>query len=56
MEYTSLSIVIPAYNEAGTIGTIVSNIKALFRPGQNIVVYDGSSDDTEMIAATDVTN
>ena len=43
----SIAIIIPAYNEAATIATIVRNS---VRIGHVIVVNDGSSDDTEVEA------
>ena len=47
MERPSLAIVIPAFNEAKTIGAIV---ESLLIHGTVIVVDDGSDDDTAMIA------
>ncbi|CAH1852763.1 glycosyltransferase family 2 protein [Convivina intestini] len=48
-----LAILIPAYNEAQTIGKVVSDVKAVTNniPGTSIYVYDNnSSDDTTAIA------
>tara|TARA_B110001469_G_C9440306_1_gene223071 strand:+ start:21 stop:662 length:642 start_codon:yes stop_codon:yes gene_type:complete len=47
MERSSLAIVIPAFNEAKTIGAIVESLSIY---GTVIVVDDGSSDDTAEIA------
>jgi glycosyltransferase involved in cell wall biosynthesis len=41
-----VSFLIPAYNEAGTIGQVLDRIEALPLDVQVIVVDDGSSDDT----------
>ena len=43
---TTLSIVIPAKNEAGAIGEVVSNAVAAYPDAEVIVVDDGSSDET----------
>lgn len=51
MKNAGLSIIIPAYNEADTIGTIVSELKADVQPGQIIVVDDGSDDNTAEYAS-----
>lgn len=49
-----LSVIIPALNEAGAIGTVISDTLSEFErfgiPGEIIVVNDGSTDDTEKIA------
>lgn len=45
-----ISIIIPAYNEAGSIGDVVKEIKALHPDFEIIVVNDGSKDDTRTIA------
>lgn len=48
-----LAILIPAYNEAQTIGKVVSDVKAVTNniPGTSIYVYDNnSSDDTTALA------
>ena len=47
----SLSIVIPAKNEAGAIGKVVENAVAEFPDAEVIVVNDGSTDDTAEIAS-----
>lgn len=46
----SLSIVIPAKNEATTIGDVVATASAEFPGAEIIVVDDGSTDDTAAIA------
>ena len=43
---TKVSIIIPVYNEAGNIGNIVSDIKALCPVYEVIVINDGSTDNT----------
>lgn len=45
-----ISIIIPAHNEAHTIGDLVSKIKSLYPDFEIIVVNDGSTDDTAVIA------
>ena len=50
MDKTKISIIIPAYNEASTIGDIVFKIKELHPDVEIIVVNDGSIDDTAAIA------
>ena len=46
-----LSIVIPAKNEAATVGTLVREILALCPGAEVLVVNDGSTDDTASVAA-----
>ncbi len=46
MSEAKISIIIPAYNEADNIETIVSDIKALYPDFEIIVINDGSLDDT----------
>jgi glycosyltransferase involved in cell wall biosynthesis len=46
----SLSIVIPAKNEAAAIGDVVAAARAEFSAAEIIVVDDGSSDDTAAVA------
>lgn len=48
---TSLSIVIPAKNEAGAIGDVVAKARKLYPDAEITVVNDGSSDDTAAVAA-----
>ena len=45
-----VSFLIPAYNEAATIGEVLERIAALDLDSQVIVVDDGSTDDTAAIA------
>ena len=47
----SLSIVIPAKNESGAIGTVVAKAREHYPNAQIIVVNDGSDDDTGKVAA-----
>lgn len=46
----SLSIIIPAKNEAATIGDVVSTARAEFPHAEILVVNDGSTDNTAAIA------
>ena len=50
MYKTEVSIIIPAYNEAETIGDLVLRIKSFHPDIEIIVVNDGSTDDTAVIA------
>lgn len=50
MSATTVSVIIPAYNEAETIGVLVSKIKTLYPEFQVIVINDGSSDHTASVA------
>jgi glycosyltransferase involved in cell wall biosynthesis len=50
MNKSDISIIIPAYNEAATIGLVVDKIKALYPNFEVIVVNDGSVDNTTEIA------
>jgi glycosyltransferase involved in cell wall biosynthesis len=50
VDKTEVSIIIPAYNEAQTIGDIVSRIRALYPDFEIIVVNDGSTDGTAIVA------
>jgi glycosyltransferase involved in cell wall biosynthesis len=43
---TSVSVVVPAYNEAASIGALVSNLRLVAEWREIIVVDDGSGDDT----------
>jgi glycosyltransferase involved in cell wall biosynthesis len=47
----TLSIVIPAKNEGGAIGAVVSKAREHYADAEIIVVDDGSSDDTAAVAA-----
>jgi len=50
MNEFKISVIIPAYNEAPTIGDIVSKIRTLYSDFEIIVVNDGSVDETATIA------
>ena len=50
MNKTEVSIIIPAYNEAQTIGDLVSKIVELYPEFEVIVINDGSTDDTDAVA------
>jgi len=50
MSKTEVSIIIPAYNEAQTIGDVVTRIKTLYPDFEMIVVNDGSRDNTASVA------
>jgi glycosyltransferase involved in cell wall biosynthesis len=50
MTQSDVSIIIPAYNEAQTIGDVVAKIKALYPESEIIVVNDGSTDGTSKAA------
>ncbi len=47
---TEVSAIIPAYNEAQTIGALISRIKTLHPDFEIIVVNDGSTDDTAAVS------
>jgi glycosyltransferase involved in cell wall biosynthesis len=47
---STLSIILPAKNEAGAVGTTVAGIRALFPDAQILVINDGSTDKTAGIA------
>lgn len=46
----NLSIIIPAKNEAAVIGDVVSAVRRIYADSEVIVVDDGSTDDTAMLA------
>ncbi len=50
MTERSLSIIIPAKNEEGAIGKVVSGIVSRYPQAEMIVVDDGSTDDTAAVA------
>jgi glycosyltransferase involved in cell wall biosynthesis len=50
MNKSDISIIIPAYNEAETIGDIINQIRALHPDAEIIVVNDASSDNTGSVA------
>ena len=51
MNELKVSVIIPAYNEAGSIGDIILKIRTLYPNFEMIVIDDGSSDHTAKIAA-----
>ena len=50
MGKTKISIIIPAYNEAETIGDVINKIINLYPDFEMIVVNDGSTDNTASVA------
>ena len=50
MSTSSISIIIPAYNEAESIGSVVQKIRGLYPGAEIIVIDDGSSDHTDQAA------
>jgi glycosyltransferase involved in cell wall biosynthesis len=50
MSDVKVSIIIPAYNEAKTIGELIAQIKALYPEYEIIVINDGSKDETVTVA------
>ncbi len=50
MQKTEVSIIIPACNEARSIGDLIEKIKSLYPDFEVIVINDGSTDDTAGIA------
>ena len=47
----NISIVLPAFNEADSIGNVIANVRRLYPDAELIVVDDGSTDDTAGAAA-----
>jgi len=50
MSKTEVSIIIPAYNEAETMGDVVTKVIDIYPDFEVIVVNDGSTDDTATVA------
>ena len=50
MTNSKISIIIPAYNEAQTVGDLVSKIVELYPEFEVLVINDGSTDDTSAVA------
>ena len=50
MPYPNVSIIIPAYNEDQGIGEIVTRVNELYPEAEIIVVNDGSTDNTAIVA------
>jgi glycosyltransferase involved in cell wall biosynthesis len=51
MSDSKISIIIPVYNEADTIGDLVQQIRSLYPDAEVIVINDGSSDDSAAVAS-----
>jgi glycosyltransferase involved in cell wall biosynthesis len=51
MNKTSVSVIIPAFNEAENLGHVVQRIGALYPDFEIIVVNDGSTDETASVAS-----
>lgn len=50
MDKTDISVIIPVYNEGATIGKLIKQIKTLYPDFEIIIINDGSTDDTGLIA------
>ncbi|MFC1814548.1 glycosyltransferase family 2 protein [Thermodesulfobacteriota bacterium] len=50
MNHLNVSIIVPAYNEAATIGDLVLTIKTRYPDYEIVVLNDGSTDDTATVA------
>src|ERR1043166_5448395 len=46
MEFRRLSVLVPVYNEAGTVRTLLERVRAVSIPKEIIVVDDCSTDET----------
>lgn len=51
MDSTSVSVIIPAHNEAETIGDLIKGIRELYPEYEVIAINDGSTDDTGTVAS-----
>lgn len=51
MDSTSVSVIIPAHNEAETIGDLIKGIQELYPEYEVIVINDGSTDNTGSAAS-----
>lgn len=51
MKTDAVSVIVPARNEAATIGILVHSLRHVLPDAEIIIVNDGSSDNTEQIAA-----
>jgi glycosyltransferase involved in cell wall biosynthesis len=51
MDHTAVSIIIPAFNEADSIGGLIDEIRSQYPDSEVIVIDDGSKDDTTSVAA-----
>jgi glycosyltransferase involved in cell wall biosynthesis len=49
-EHSSLSIIIPAKNEAAVIGDVVASVRGIYPDAEILVVDDGSTDETAAFA------
>ncbi|MEX1997120.1 MAG: glycosyltransferase family 2 protein [Candidatus Andersenbacteria bacterium] len=49
-QYKKVCVIIPAYNEEGSIGTVIDNIRYFVPAAQLVVVNDASSDGTRKVA------
>lgn len=50
MHSEQLTLLIPAFNEADTIGQVIPQLRALYAQAEILVVDDGSTDETARIA------
>lgn len=50
MDQKKILIIIPAYNESKTIGSVIDNVRKYVSSADIVVVNDGSSDDTRQIS------
>jgi len=50
MSQSKISVIIPVFNEAGTIANLISSVQSLYPDAEIIVINDGSSDNTADVA------